>query len=47
ALGLNVIAEGVENQAQHDFLHGNGCPTFQGFLFSQAVPIDIFDKMLK
>lgn len=33
-LGLNVIAEGVENQQQLDFLKGVNCHYAQGFLFS-------------
>jgi diguanylate cyclase (GGDEF)-like protein/PAS domain S-box-containing protein len=46
SLGLNVIAEGVETEDQHEFLNSHGCPVFQGFLFSQAVPIEAFDKLL-
>ncbi|MDX8386432.1 MAG: EAL domain-containing protein [Gallionella sp.] len=45
-LGLNVIAEGVETDAQLDFLNQNGCHAFQGFLFSQPIPIDKFEKYL-
>jgi EAL domain-containing protein (putative c-di-GMP-specific phosphodiesterase class I) len=46
ALGLDVIAEGVEKEAQHLFLNRNDCPAYQGFLFGQPVPISLFEKML-
>jgi len=47
ALGLSVIAEGVENQAQRDFLDNHGCQSFQGYLFGKPLPIDEFEKLLK
>lgn len=37
ALGLEVIAEGVETEAQLALLHRHGCSGFQGFLVSQPV----------
>lgn len=46
ALGLNVIAEGVETEAQRDFLDKHGCHTFQGYLFSKPVPIGEFEASL-
>ncbi|ARU30507.1 hypothetical protein CAP31_01625 [Sulfuriferula sp. AH1] len=41
-LGLDVIAEGVENDAQCKFLELSGCYAFQGYLFSKPVPLDEF-----
>ena len=37
-LGLEVIAEGVETEAQRSFLLAIGCRNYQGFLFSPALP---------
>jgi diguanylate cyclase (GGDEF)-like protein/PAS domain S-box-containing protein len=47
AFGLNVIAEGVENEAQREFLNLHGCHDFQGFLFSKPVPIREFEKLVE
>ena len=38
ALKLQTIAEGVETQAQHEFLRGEGCDMVQGYRFCR--PID-------
>jgi EAL domain-containing protein (putative c-di-GMP-specific phosphodiesterase class I) len=45
-LGMEVIAEGVETQAQRDFLAGVGCTLYQGYLFSKPVPIAEFEALL-
>ena len=36
-LGMEVVAEGVETEAQYDFLKRHGCTIFQGNLFSKPV----------
>ena len=46
-LGLRVVAEGVEEAGQRDFLRRNGCSEYQGFLFSPAVPAEAFAEMLR
>jgi len=43
SLGLLVIAEGVETQAQKDALALQGCHAYQGYLFSRPVPIEEFE----
>ena len=44
---LNVIAEGVESEAQMDMLMRLGCKAFQGYYFSKPLPIDQFEALLK
>jgi len=46
ALGLNVIAEGVETEAQRDFLDKHGCHAFQGYLYGKPVPLEQFEVLL-
>ena len=46
SLGLSVVAEGVETEAQRAFLERHGCPSFQGYLFAKPMPIEIFEAKL-
>jgi diguanylate cyclase (GGDEF)-like protein/PAS domain S-box-containing protein len=43
SLGLAVIAEGVETDAQRDFLSNQGCFSYQGYLFSRPLPVADFE----
>ncbi|MCB5185997.1 EAL domain-containing protein [Methylobacillus gramineus] len=46
-LGLNVIAEGVETEAQVELLEQYGCRYFQGYLFSQPLHMHEFERVLE
>ena len=46
-LGMKVIAEGVETHEQHQLLLAAGCDYAQGFLFSQPVEAEQFEKLLR
>lgn len=47
SLGLQVIAEGVETQAQRDFLAVSGCIYCQGFYFSHPQPQPEFEAWVR
>jgi len=44
ALRLQVIAEGVENEAQREFLRRAGCDEFQGYLYAPALDPRAFEE---
>jgi diguanylate cyclase (GGDEF)-like protein/PAS domain S-box-containing protein len=46
-LKLDVIAEGVETEAQRDLLAQLGCQRYQGYLYSKAVPADEFRRQAR
>lgn len=45
-LGLTVVAEGVETDAQARYLAKRGCDHFQGYLFGRPQPVGDFGKLL-
>jgi EAL domain-containing protein (putative c-di-GMP-specific phosphodiesterase class I) len=47
ALGVNVIAEGVETAEQEAFLRSHGCDEIQGFLYSKPCDPDTFVKLFQ
>lgn len=44
---LQVVAEGVEQEAQLAFLRAHGCDYYQGWLFSKAIPAADMTRMLR
>jgi diguanylate cyclase (GGDEF)-like protein/PAS domain S-box-containing protein len=46
SLGLTVIAEGVETEAQRAFLERHGCPIYQGYLFGKPMDLEGFEALL-
>jgi diguanylate cyclase (GGDEF)-like protein len=47
ALGLDVVAEGIERADQARFLAGLGCRTAQGFYFARPMPLAEFTQVLQ
>ncbi|MBO6947481.1 MAG: EAL domain-containing protein [Rhodospirillales bacterium] len=45
-LDLHIVAEGIETERQMEFLHGLGCHTGQGYLFSKPISNDQFMDLL-
>ncbi|MFP5517511.1 MAG: putative bifunctional diguanylate cyclase/phosphodiesterase [Alphaproteobacteria bacterium] len=46
ALGLTIVAEGVEREAQHRMLQAEGCAIGQGYLFARPMPADALVRWL-
>ncbi len=47
AMGLKVLAEGVETQEQLQFLQSKGCDHFQGYLCSRPLPAEDFAQWVQ
>jgi len=46
SLGLSTIAEGIENEAQHEFLSRAGCTEGQGYLYAYPLAPGEIERML-
>jgi diguanylate cyclase len=46
-LGIDVIAEGIEQQEQYEFLRAQGCALFQGYLFGEPMQVEAFEEMVE
>ncbi|HIJ62682.1 MAG TPA: EAL domain-containing protein [Rhodospirillaceae bacterium] len=47
SLGLGVIAEGVETEAQRNFLAASGCNAYQGYFYSRPLPLEGFEQFAR
>jgi EAL domain-containing protein (putative c-di-GMP-specific phosphodiesterase class I) len=47
SLRLKVLAEGVEQREQLEFLRLRGCHEVQGYLFSRPLPADAFAELVR
>jgi diguanylate cyclase (GGDEF)-like protein len=47
ALGVSIVAEGVEDEGQALFLRAAGCDRMQGYLFARPMPAEDMDKVLR
>lgn len=45
-LGLPILAEGVETDAQHAFLVREGCDEVQGYLTGRPLPIEHYAELV-
>ena len=45
-LSMEVIAEGVETEAQRAFLEAHGCYAYQGYFFSRPLTLQALEAML-
>jgi len=46
SLGMETIAEGIEESVQHEFLDNAACTIGQGWLYAKAMPADELEKWL-
>ncbi|WP_165443987.1 EAL domain-containing protein [Lachnoclostridium sp. Marseille-P6806] len=46
-LGLNIVAEGIENMEQLNLLRKNGCTQGQGYYFSKPLSVEEYEKLMQ
>lgn len=46
SLGYDLIAEGVEETSQADYLNHTGCDIIQGYLYAKPMPVEEFEKLM-
>ena len=47
SFGFEVLAEGVETEAQREVLVAHGCSHYQGYLFARPLPVEAVERMLR
>ena len=45
-MGMDVVAEGIENELQYNFLKSKSCQYFQGFYFHKPLSIEKMQKLI-
>jgi EAL domain-containing protein (putative c-di-GMP-specific phosphodiesterase class I) len=45
-LGIKTVAEGIETEAELEFLRSINCDAFQGYLISKPMPVDVMTEWL-
>ena len=46
-MGMRVVAEGVEQKTQVDFLAGIGCDMIQGYYYAKPMPLEEFEQLME
>ncbi|MHB2015489.1 MAG: putative bifunctional diguanylate cyclase/phosphodiesterase [Candidatus Xenobia bacterium] len=47
SLHMEIVAEGVEQPAEMEFLRSEGCDSMQGYIFSRPLPVHAFTQLLE
>lgn len=46
SMNLHVVAEGIENELQYQFIKQNNCDSLQGFMFARPMPVEELKQFL-
>ena len=46
SLGMKIVAEGIEEEKQVEFLAENGCDLIQGFYFAKPMPVSEYEQRM-